>query len=201
MTEIPLFPVPLILFPGGRLPLQIIETRYLDMLTHCLRNNVGFGVVMIREGQQMLAHRDEQLPSVAFTGTLATIVDFDEGPNGTLDILVQGQRKFVVRDQFEQADRLMLAQVEYLPDEAFFSVPEDKQHLASLLQSLIEHEAVQGLDLSIDFDSATDVGGRLTELLPLPNQFKQRMLEMKNSIARLSDLESLIERMQDAAPN
>ena len=197
MVEIPLFPVSLVLFPGGRLPLQIAETRYLDMITHCLRNNVGFGVVMIREGQQMLAHRDEQLPSVAYTGTLATIVDFDEGANGMLDILVQGQRKFVVRDQFEQADRLMLAQVEYLPDEAFFTVPEDKQHLASLLQSLIEHEAVQGLDLSIDFGSATDVGGRLTELLPLPNQFKQRMLEMKNSIARLADLESLIERMQD----
>ena len=197
MVEIPLFPVSLVLFPGGRLPLQIAETRYLDMITHCLRNNVGFGAVMIREGQQMLAHRDEQLPSVAYTGTLATIVDFDEGANGMLDILVQGQRKFVVRDQFEQADRLMLAQVEYLPDEAFFTVPEDKQHLASLLQSLIEHEAVQGLDLSIDFGSATDVGGRLTELLPLPNQFKQRMLEMKNSIARLADLESLIERMQD----
>jgi Lon protease-like protein len=198
MAEIPLFPVPLVLFPGGRLPLQILETRYLDMLTACLRNNTGFGVVMIREGSQMLAHRDEQLPSVAFTGTLATIVDFDEGPNGMLDILIQGQCKFAVRDQYEQADRLMLAQVEYLPDEAFVKVPEDKLHLASLLQSLIEHEAVQGLELAVDFESATDVGGRLTELLPLPNQFKQRMLEMKNPIARLADLETLIERMQDS---
>jgi len=197
MAEIPLFPLPLVLFPGGRLPLQIIEPRYLDMLTACLRNGAGFGVVMIREGKQMLTHRDEQLPSVAFTGTLATIVDFDEGANGQLDILIQGQRKFVVRDQYEQADRLMLAEVEYLPDETFFSVPQDKLHLASLLQTLIEHEAVLGLDLVIDFDSATDVGGRLTELLPLPNKFKQRMLEMKNPIARLADLESLIERMQD----
>ena len=50
MTEIPLFPLPLVLFPGGRLPLQIIEARYLDMLTACVRNDSGFGVVMIKEG-------------------------------------------------------------------------------------------------------------------------------------------------------
>ena len=59
MTEIPLFPLPLVLFPGGRLPLQIIEARYLDMLTACVRNDSGFGVVMIKEGRQILNHREE----------------------------------------------------------------------------------------------------------------------------------------------
>jgi len=198
MAEIPLFPLPLVLFPGGRLPLQIIETRYLDMLTACMRSNSGFGVVMIREGQPMLNHRDEQLPTIAFTGTLATLVDFDQGKTGTLDILIEGTRKFVIRDQYEQTDRLMMAQIEYLPTEALAVVPEDKQHLVSLLQTLLEHEAVQSLNLVVDFLDATDVGGRLTELLPLPNLFKQRMLEMKNPLARLADLETLIIRMQDS---
>ncbi len=198
MAEIPLFPLPLVLFPGGRLPLQIIEARYLDMLTACMRSDSGFGVVMIREGQPMLKHRDEQLPSIAFTGTLATLVDFDQGKTGTLDILIEGTRKFVIRDQYEQTDRLMMAQIEYLPTEALAVVPEDKQHLVSLLQTLLEHEAVQGLNLVIDFLDATAVGGRLTELLPLPNLFKQRMLEMKNPLARLADLETLITRMQDS---
>jgi len=198
MAEIPLFPLPLVLFPGGRLPLQIIETRYLDMLTACMRSDSGFGVVMIREGQPMLNHRDEQLPSIAYTGTLATLVDFDQGKTGALDILVEGTRKFVIRDQYEQTDRLMMAQVEFLPSEASAVVPEDKQHLVSLLESLLEHEAVQNLNLIVDFLDATDVGGRLTELLPLPNQFKQRMLEMKHPIARLADLETLITRMQES---
>ena len=43
---------------------------------------------------------------------------------------------------------------------------------------------MQSLNLVVDFLDATDVGGRLTELLPLPNLFKQRMLEMKNPLAR-----------------
>ena len=47
-----------------------------------------------------------------------------------------------------KTDRLMLAQVEYLAHRGTVSnvVPEDKQHLASLLQSLLEHEAVQELE-------------------------------------------------------
>ena len=47
MSEIPLFPLPLVLFPGGRLPLKIFETRYLDMIKRCMRDNAGFGIVMI----------------------------------------------------------------------------------------------------------------------------------------------------------
>ncbi len=198
MTEIPLFPLPLVLFPGGRLPLQIIEARYLDMLTACVRNDSGFGVVMIKEGRQILNHREEQLPSIAYTGTLAKLIDFDQGTSGSLDILIEGQCKFVIRDQYEQDDRLMLAQVEYLAPEVPATIPEDKQHLASLLESLLEHEAVRNLNLVVDLFDATAVGGRLTELLPLPNLFKQRMLEMKNPLARLNDLENLITRMQDS---
>ena len=30
-TELPLFPLNTVLFPGGRLPLRIFEQRYMDM--------------------------------------------------------------------------------------------------------------------------------------------------------------------------
>ena len=38
MAEIPLFPLPVVLFPGGRLSLQIVETRYLDMVKQCMKD-------------------------------------------------------------------------------------------------------------------------------------------------------------------
>ena len=53
MKEIPLFPLPLVLFPGGRLPLQIFEVRYLDMVKSCMRENSGFGVVMLETGGEV----------------------------------------------------------------------------------------------------------------------------------------------------
>lgn len=198
MAEIALFPLPLVLFPGGKLPLQIFEARYLDMVKRCVRDNVGFGVIMIEEGDQILRDSEQQLPSVAHCGTYATIVDFDQNANGTLGIMIEGQVKFVVRDQYESPDRLMMAQVEFLETEEDVPIPEDQSHLVDLLQMLIEHEAVQDLNLEVNFAAASEVGSRLSELLPCPNHFKQRMLEMKNPLARLNELEKLIERMQNS---
>ena len=200
MAEIPLFPLPLVIFPGGKLPLQIFETRYLDMVKRCMRENSGFGIVLIEEGDQVLRSSEQQLPSVSHTGTYATIVDFDQNPNGTLGIMVEGQVKFVIRDEYETPDRLMMAHVEFLELEDQVEVPEDKQHLANLLEMFMEHEAVQGLGLTVNLEEAREVGSRLTELLPCPNHFKQRMLEMKNPLARLNELEKLIVRMQDSKP-
>jgi len=200
MAEIPLFPLPLVLFPGGKIPLQIFEPRYLDMVKRCMRENTGFGVVLIEEGEQVLQNPNQQLPSVSHYGTYATIVDFDQNPNGTLGIMVEGQVKFVIRDQYERPDRLMMAQVEFLELEEDALVPEHKQHLVNLLEMFVEHEAVQDLGLDINFEQAREVGSRLTELLPCPNHFKQRMLEMKNPVARLNELEKLIARMQNQKP-
>ena len=197
MAEIPLFPLPVVLFPGGRLSLQIVETRYLDMVKQCMKDDVGFGIIMIREGNQLLKNAEEQLPSVAHSGTYATIVDFDQRDNGLLGIIVEGQARFAVRDQYETSERLMMADVEFLVTESKETVPVEKSHLSEILASLLEHEAVEALRLNADLDDASEVGGRLTELLPIPNDLKQRLLEMRNPIARLEDLDKLIVKMQD----
>jgi len=196
MAEIPLFPLPAVLFPGGKLPLQIFEQRYLDMVTNCMRDDVGFGIIMITEGSQVLSDSERQLPSVAQCGTYARIVDFDQRTDGVLQIMVEGELKFSLRNQHESAVKLMRGQVEFLPLEARDSVPDDKHHLVELLKSLAAHEAIKSLNLQFSPDIASDVGARLTELLPCPNEFKQRMLEMKDPLDRLVELEKELLRMQ-----
>jgi uncharacterized protein len=197
MTEIALFPLPLVLFPGGRLELQIFEARYLDMVKVCMRQDSGFGVVMIVEGEQILRNSELQLPSISHYGTYCKIVDFDQRPNGFLLITIEGQTKFVIQDQFEQADRLMKANVEFLESEDPVAVPENHEHLVSLLGTLIEHEALKDRKFDIDFSEARVVGARLAELLPCPNRHKQRLLEMRDPVARLGEIEKLLERIQD----
>ena len=196
MKDVPLFPLPRVLFPGGKLPLQIFEARYLDMVKKCLREQAGFGIVMITDGDQILASPDEQLPEISHCGTYCTIADFDQSSNGMLSIVIEGDRKFVIRDQYEQPDRLMMANVEFLAVEEEVAVPEEREHLSGLLESLMTDEAVQGLGLDCDLGKAVEVGARLTELLPCPNHFKQRMLEMKDPLVRLGELDKLVERMQ-----
>ncbi len=196
MAHIPLFPLPLVVFPGGRLPLQIFETRYVDMVKRCLREGSGFGVIMITEGDQVLRDTEQQLPSVSRCGTYCSIVDFDELPNGMLGIMAEGVKKFVIRDEYEQVDRLMMGDVEFLPDETPADMPDEQEHLSSLLESLMSHEAVQRLGLGCDMTQAGEVGARLTELLPCPNEFKQRMLEVKDPLIRLGELDKMVDAIQ-----
>ena len=200
MELVPLFPLPLVFFPGGRLPLQIFETRYLDMVRECMRQGQGFGIVRIQEGEQVLTGRSlaDQLtqPSVAACGTEGQIVDFDQNPNGTLAVTVQGQRKFAVLGVEERADRLMMAEVEWLPEEPEQSLPHHFEHLAELLESISQHEAVFRLGLSVDYGDARDVSWRLAELLPCDLDTKQRLLELQSPLKRLTEIERAIEMLQ-----
>ena len=196
MTTIPLFPLPLVLFPGGKLPLKIFEPRYIDMIKRSLRDDSGFGIVMIEQGDQVLQGQDVQLPQVSRVGTSVAIIDFDQLPHGLLGITVEGKRKFRISDIHEQEDRLMCADIEYLVAEEETSLPGDKTYLAELLLSLSEHEAVKDLDLSIDYNDARDVGWRLTELIPFANPEKQRLIELNDPLARLEELAVVVARLQ-----
>src|SRR6185295_8191885 len=87
-AELPLCPLNSVLFPGGPLPLRIFEPRYVDMVGTCLREQRGFGVVLIREGSEVGAAEFETL------GTLARIVDFHMLSDGLLGLTTIGERRF-----------------------------------------------------------------------------------------------------------
>jgi Lon protease-like protein len=53
MTTIPLFPLNSVLFPKGRISLQIFEARYIDMISNCLKEQSGFGIVLIETGSEV----------------------------------------------------------------------------------------------------------------------------------------------------
>ena len=53
MSELPLFPLSAVLLPFGRMPLQIFEQRYLDLVRDCMKTDTGFGVVWIRRGAEV----------------------------------------------------------------------------------------------------------------------------------------------------
>jgi uncharacterized protein len=86
-----------VLFPGGRLPLQIFEPRYMDMVVRCMREGSPFGVVLIRSGSDARLAPGSRQPEIFDVGTEAHIVDFNQLANGRLGIIVRGGRKFRVR--------------------------------------------------------------------------------------------------------
>ena len=51
--HLPLFPLNTVLFPGMMMPLNIFEPRYLEMIDYCMEKNSPFGVVLIRDGNEV----------------------------------------------------------------------------------------------------------------------------------------------------
>src|SRR5438445_505939 len=83
-----LFPLQVVLFPGMVLPLRVFEERYKQMIGRCLETNEGFGVVLIREGQEVGE------PATPFdVGTLAEIASVERLPGGMMNLVTVGTRR------------------------------------------------------------------------------------------------------------
>lgn len=173
-TEMPLFPLSAVLLPYGRMPLQIFEQRYLDLIRDCMRSSSGFGVVWLRRGEEVAPGRGEQ--QLGDTGTVARIIDFDQLPNGLLGVTIQGGERFRLSDTRVAKNGLVLGDVslEAMPEAA--TLDEEWSPLRDILESLAQHPHVRRIGLDIDFDDAWQVGYTLAQLLPLEESLKYSLL-------------------------
>lgn len=196
LLEVPIFPLGTVLFPGGRLPLQIFETRYVDMVRRCVREDSPFAIMLIREGRETRLSADETPPEHAATGTLVRISDFTELPSGLLGITVAGEQRVQLHERWEQPDHLLVGRVRPLQDPGPVPLPEEYATFRDLLQQLLEHPAIRELGLEVDLDDGSAVAGQLTDLLPLDPAFKQGLLEESDTLVRLAALEAKLHTMQ-----
>ena len=113
-----------------------------------------------------------------------------------LGITVEGQTKVAVVRSWKTEDELNVGDVECLVDEASLRLPETFSELSSVLRALLKHPVVSELDMDVDFDDARDVGWRLTELLPLDKQQKQRLAELQDPLERLERLQDLLQALE-----
>lgn len=186
-NEVPLFPLNTVLFPGGVLPLRIFEPRYLDMVKRCMREGSAFGVTLLAGG----AETDKNV-ATSEIGTLAQIVDFDQLPDRMLGITARGTRRFRRLGTRVQDDGLTIAEVELLPLDPVIDLPEEFARYAALLKQALPQMGDFFKHLRPHYDDAAWVSGRLAEVLPIPLQDKQRLLEMDDPISRLHVLQPLL---------
>jgi hypothetical protein len=185
-ARIPLFPLGTVLFPGGLLPLQIFEQRYMTMAKTCLRDSSGFGVCLIRHGAEVGAPATPEL-----IGCSAKIVQWDMAQLGVLKIVAQGERRFRVEATSVQDDGLVLGEVEFLPEEAEAPVPEPLLPCRTLLERILAEHGERLFAKPFRLDSSAWVSARLAEVLPLAPNVRQTLLEM-DGLARLEALARLL---------
>ena len=197
MTEaLPLFPLSSVLMPCGRLPLQIFEQRYLDLVRESMKSASEFGVVWIRRGSEV-AEKGRASPELGDYGTCAHIVDFDQLPNGLLGVTIEGARRFELYTTSTRSNGLVMGEVavQSAPEPA--AMCEDWKPLLDVLESLETHPHVQRMDLAIDYSDAWSVAGTLVQLLPLEEHIKYELLGQDTIDGLMGELDLILNQISD----
>ncbi len=179
-----LFPLGTVLYPGGALPLKIFEQRYLDMTKACIRDNLPFGVCLIREGREV---GDPAVPQSV--GCVVTIEQWEMPVSSMFHLLVRGGERFRIHATRVAANGLMSGDVEMLPP----ATPAASDHTcAELLKRMIEEIGAEHFPQPLRFDDAAWVVYRLAEVLPLDGALKQYFLEFDDAAALAAEFKNSV---------
>ena len=207
LTSLPLFPLGTVLYPGGSLSLRIFEVRYLDMIRKCHKSGAPFGVVSLTEGSEV--RRPDDRPSgdgfahesFNSVGTLARLVDFATPQPGLMMIRCEGAQRFKISRHEKLKHGLWTADVLQLPDDQAIPIPDDLQKSAAALGNLITKLRERDLpanEMPIQppylLDDCAWVANRWCELLTMPLELKQRLMELDNPLVRLELVSDMLER-------
>ncbi|HVK54612.1 MAG TPA: LON peptidase substrate-binding domain-containing protein [Burkholderiales bacterium] len=180
---IPVFPLNTVLFPGGILPLKVFEQRYMDMAKECIKHGSVFAVCLIREGQEVGAPATPEP-----IGCTARITEWDMEQLGVLQIRTLGESRLRIMESSVNDKGLIMAHAEMLPMEDDVDLPPEFSGCAELVRKVVENAGEKSFAKPYYFESASWVGYRLSEFLPLKIAAKQKLMELSDPIARLQIL-------------
>jgi Lon protease-like protein len=193
VRELPLFPLPLVLFPGVPLPLHIFEPRYRQMLSDVRVSNSLFGVSYFDAGS---SERDR--PAAGQVGCAAEVVEVQPLPDGRSNILTVGVARYSVESYVDRGEPYLIARVNFFEDE-----PEEDELLARRARAVTElfmriARAVRTInDERASLPDLPETGPeRLSFLvaaaMEMDVEVKQELLELRSGSERLKRIQSLL---------
>jgi Lon protease-like protein len=195
VTQVPLFPLNAVVFPGIVTPLHIFEERYRALIRELLTVEEVFdrvfGIIAIREGYEVGEHG---MQSVHRTGTLVQLTEVERYDDGRFDIEVIGRQRLHVIDS-ESSGPFLRGDVELLADT---DEPHAGQEAARTLETFKVYR-----ELLSELRGGPVLAGEMpsdpaylsyalasTCLLTLPQ--RQALLEAETAVERLGSLRRLL---------
>jgi uncharacterized protein len=197
-NPLPLFPLGLVLFPGGLLQLKVFEARYLDLIGQCLRSQQPFGVVCLRQGAEVGA--SAKGVRIEETGVLAAIDDVDSEQQGILRVRCTGLQRFrLAETPTQQPNGLWVAAAVMLEPDVVQPPPEAMQATVQALSQAAAALSAQGnmpFAEPMRLDDAGWVANRWCELLPISLAAKQKLMELDDPGVRLQLIDEFLRSKQ-----
>ena len=200
LSSLPLFPLGSVLFPDGVLALRVFEVRYLDMVRKCHQAGAPFGVVSLTQGQEV---RQAGAPEERFNdiGTLAVIEQLETPQPGLITLLCRGSQRFRITQRRHLTHGLWTADVDHIERDLTVPVPEDLKKASTALAQVLNTLQVRDPGMphlvtptAAQLDDCGWVANRWCELLPIPLELKQRLMELENPLVRLELVGDVLER-------
>jgi len=191
--HLPLFPLPVVLFPGVPLPLHIFEPRYRQMLVDIRLTKNLFGLAYLDT-----TTAGSEIPPVGHIGCVAEVTETQSFADGRSNILTIGVIRYRIESYIERGDPYLLAEVSYFEDEE-----EDEALLAEASREVAEtFTRIAQAVRTINDERATlpDISNtepqRLSFLvaaaMEIEAEVKQELLELRSTSERLERLRGML---------
>jgi len=179
LSDIPLFPLNVVLLPGAPLPLHIFEERYKQMVNECLEEESEFGMVLADES------------GTRRVGCTARIVELVERyEDGRMLILVEGSRRFKLNNILTGRP-YYIGEIEYLEEEPEEDVNTLAEECIALLERVVEAatEGSVGIEIEPPYRNLSfAIAGRVEFDL----ETRQQILELTSEKERLQKVKELL---------
>lgn len=180
--QLPLFPLKLVLFPGGLLPLSIFEPRYRRLLDDVSAGQRRFGILPPGD--------DGGLPEPGAVGCVALVRGVQTLPDGCSNIVVSGEERFRLLEPVPSVCPYQQGLVEPVEDIAEIQVPSDVEiirlrALAERYVAALESRNDQFWELQFSLEAAA-LSFEAAGLLEWPFEDRQRLLESRSVRERVT---------------
>jgi Lon protease-like protein len=189
--RLPLFPLPLVLFPGAVLPLHIFEPRYRQLLVDCLEGDRRFGIARLKEG-----FAEVELP-VGTVGGIAEIVDTETLPDGRSNIVVRGAERFALVSFVSSPHPYHVCRAELVEDD--FEIGAELDALAARVRDIFRRVARAARTLADDPDpvpelpeDAAGLSFAVASMIDIDLDARQELLASRSPTERLRQLDRVL---------
>lgn len=196
-VEIALFPLSqVVLFPRVRAPLHVFEPRYRQLMQAALAGARTIGMATVLPEQQEKMAGDPPLYEIGCAGFIEA---WERLADGRYNLVLHGTQRFrLVREAPRPDERLYrVAEVELLAEEPARAGDEaeigaGRERVLGLLRQLLERSASPGDASRLAALDHETFANTLCQILGLPAEEKQSLLEAPGARARLDALEGLL---------
>jgi Lon protease-like protein len=179
MTEIGLFPLPLVLVPTERIPLHIFEERYKELIGECIESGEPFGLV--------LATGDGAVHDVGTKAVVDQLLETED--EESLDIVVEGGERFRLLE-LTSGRSFTTCLIEPVLDDDELPAPEESARAYELFQQLAE---ATGADVDFPSPDTPQLDFELAARVDFGVDAKQELIATTSPRRRMRRLAELLE--------